>query len=214
MNPPSSPYSSKSAPFPALQILTKMWEAHLQLNLPYLMHGIRFCCATLCYITSRLISNNTLWVWVAPLTPLQHLIPKPNQNIKVWGGGGEDNFQNLKLGRKKNAFRKNFRALVFHLLSNLLFCPHLRAHCFLQDKVVRAIKHPDGKISDNFFLPAFGKCFGFLTDFKGDLDSLPQRGSRARKRTQRHCCAASTQDHAKLKLFHYSKYLIVHLLNN
>lgn len=48
-------HTSKSAPFPAVQIPMKMWEAHLQLNLPYLMHSIRFCCATLCYITSHLI---------------------------------------------------------------------------------------------------------------------------------------------------------------
>lgn len=77
-NKPSELHSSKSAPF-AVQISAKMWEAHLELNLPYLVPGIRFCCATLCYITSRLIQNNTMWVWVAPLLPLLCLITKTNQ---------------------------------------------------------------------------------------------------------------------------------------
>lgn len=59
------------------------------------------------------------------------------------------NFQNLKLGRTKG-FGKHFRALAFHLLSNLQFCSHLRTSSFLKDKVVHAIKHPD-EISDIFF---------------------------------------------------------------
>lgn len=86
------------------------------------------------------------------------------------------NFQNLKLGSTKE-YRKNFSALIFHLLNNLQFCLHLRTSCFGKDKVVRAIKHPDGKIFEHFFLPAFSNCFGFLTDCKAD--SLPQKGSQA-----------------------------------